>query len=72
MITQEENKTPVYMTVRQIAEDPAFCFSIPMLRYYLHQSHRNGLKSAIRRIGARKILIRRDLFIEWIEKQARK
>ena len=72
MTTQEENKTPVYMTVRQIAEDHAFCFTVPMLRYYILHAHRNGLKSAIRRIGAKKVVLRRDLFIDWIEKQARK
>lgn len=60
-----------YMTVKQIADDPSFCFSIPMLRYYLLHSHSNGLKPALRRIG-RKILIRRDLFIAWIEKQAQR
>lgn len=48
-----------------------FCFSVPMLRYYILHAHKNGLAPALRRIG-RKILIRRDLFIEWIEKQSRR
>ncbi len=71
MNTNNELQSPMYVTVQQIANDPAFCFTVPMLRYYINQAHRTGLKSAIRRIG-KKILIRRDLFIDWIEKQARK
>ena len=58
-----------YCTVKQIAVDPAFCFTLPMLRYYILHAHKNGLGKALRRIG-RKVLIRRDLFIEWIEKQS--
>lgn len=60
----------LYRTVRQLAEDPAFCFTVPMLRYYVLHAHRNGLSKALRRVG-RKVLIRRDLFIDWIEKQVR-
>lgn len=60
-----------YMTVKQIAEDPSFCFTIPMLRYYILHAHSNELTPALRRIG-RKILIRRDLFINWLEKQSSK
>lgn len=61
----EEHK---YCTVNQIATDPAFCFTIPMLRYYILHAHRNGLSQALRRIG-KKVLIRRDLFVAWLEKQ---
>lgn len=60
-----------YCTIKQIAEDSTFCFTEPMLRYYILHAHKNGLLMAMRRIG-RKILIRRDLFIEWIEKQMRR
>ena len=59
-----------YCTIKQIANDPMFCFTVPMLRYYVLHAHRNGLSKAIRRVG-RKVLIRRDLFIGWIEKQVR-
>jgi hypothetical protein len=59
------------VTVKQIAADPSFCFTIPMLRYYVLHAHKNGLAKAIRKIG-RKILIRRDLFIEWLEMQSNK
>jgi hypothetical protein len=66
----EENKH-IYCTVKQIVSDPSFCFTVPMLRYYILHAHRNGLATAIRRIG-KKVLIRRDLFISWLEKQGRK
>lgn len=61
----------VYCTVKQIVEDPAFCFSKSMIRYYILHAHRNGLRKAIRKIG-RKVVIRRDLFIAWIEEQSTK
>lgn len=67
---EEENKH-IYCTVKQIASDPSFCFTVPMLRYYILHAHRNGLSKAIRRIG-KKVLIRRDLFIAWLEKQGRR
>lgn len=69
MMESRENNS-LYRTVRQLAEDPAFCFTVPMLRYYVLHAHRNGLSKALRRVG-RKVLIRRDLFIDWIEKQVR-
>lgn len=68
MESRENNS--LYRTVRQLAEDPAFCFTVPMLRYYVLHAHRNGLSKALRRVG-RKVLIRRDLFIDWLEKQVR-
>ena len=71
-MSREQEKNPNnsfhYMTVRQIANDSSFCFTVPMLRYYVLHTHKNGLMPALRRIG-KKILIRRDLFIDWIEKE---
>ena len=65
-----ENKSDEsYCTIKQIVSDPTFCFTEPMLRYYILHAHKNGLSTALRRIG-RKLLIRRDLFINWIEKQS--
>lgn len=64
-VSQEKS----YCTIKQIADDPQFCFTAPMLRYYVLNAHKNGLARALRRLG-RKVLIRRDLFIEWIEKQS--
>ena len=58
-----------YCTVKQIASDSTFCFTEGMLRYYLLHAHQNGLKKAVRKIG-RKVLLRRDLFVSWLEEQA--
>lgn len=67
------DKAPIslqYCTVKQIVKDGSFCFSESTLRYYILNAHKNGLKKAIRKIG-RKVLIRRDILISWLEKQAR-
>lgn len=69
LMMKEENQ--IYCTVKQIVADEAFCFTKGMLRYYLLNAHKNGLKKAIRKVG-RKVLIRRDLFIQWIEAQTRR
>jgi hypothetical protein len=55
-----------YCTPRQISEDKSFCFTLPMLRYYILNAHKNGLAFALRRVG-KKILIRKDLFVSWLE-----
>lgn len=65
----ETEESHVYCTVQQIVEDPSFCFSESMIRYYILHAHRNGLRKALRKIG-RKVVIRRDLFVTWIEEQA--
>lgn len=67
----EKDQIESYCTIKQIANDPIFCFTVPMLRYYILHAHKNGLAPAVRRIG-RKVLIRRDLFIKWIEKQTQR
>lgn len=67
----ENKRDESYCTIKQIANDPNFCFTVSMLRYYVLHAHRNGLSKAIRRVG-RKVLIRRDQFIEWLEKQTRR
>jgi hypothetical protein len=66
------NNNESYYSPKQIIEDPAFNFiTLPMLRYYLLHRQKNGLAAAVRKIGSRKLVIRRDLFILWIEKQIR-
>lgn len=62
---------PEYVTVKKLSNDPSLCFTEAMLRYYLLHRHKNDLSKAVRKIG-RKMVIRKDLFIEWIEKQSRK
>ena len=60
-----------YATVKQLAADPNLCFSEAMIRYYLLNQHRNGLSKAVRRIG-RKLFVRKDLFLDWIEQTERR
>ena len=62
---------PEYVTVKQLAEDPTLCFTEPMLRYYILHRHKNGLAKAIRHIG-RKCVLRKDIFIQWIEEQSQR
>jgi hypothetical protein len=66
----DKNKDESYCTVKQIADDHTFCFTVPMLRYYILHAHKNGLAPAIRRLG-RKVLLRRDLFVKWLENHSR-
>ncbi len=65
------NDEKLYRTVKELANDPQLCFTVPMLRFYILHAEKNGLAPAIRRIG-RKIVIRHDLFIAWIEKYGKR
>ena len=57
-----------YLTIKQIAEESGYPFTLAQLRHYLSFRHRNGLSTAIRKIGKR-LFIRKDLFDSWIEQQ---
>lgn len=58
-----------YLTVKQMAaRHPAFSES--SLRYHIFHEEANGLAKAIRRVG-RKILINENLFLNWLESQAK-
>ncbi len=56
-----------YLTVKQMAQKHN-AFSESSLRYHIFHEKRNGLSIAIRRVG-RKILIREDEFLAWLEGQ---
>jgi hypothetical protein len=56
-----------YLTVRQLSQRHK-AFSESSLRYHIFHEKQNGLSSAIRRVG-RKILIREDGFLAWLEGQ---
>jgi hypothetical protein len=58
-----------YITVKQVAADKCLGFSEAMIRYYLLHSRKSGLYKAVRKIG-RKVLIRRDLLLKWIEEHS--
>jgi hypothetical protein len=57
-----------YLSIRQIVEESKYPFTLPMMRHYLLHRHKNGLESAVRKIGKR-LFIREDLFMDWIEAQ---
>ncbi|MCX6988820.1 MAG: hypothetical protein NTZ52_04885 [Chlamydiae bacterium] len=61
---------PEDVTKKQLSHDPALCFTEAMLSYYLLHHRRNDLDRAVRKIG-RKLVIRKDLFLEWIENQSK-
>lgn len=59
-----------YLSAKQIVASDHYPFSMGQLRHYLMHRHKNGLDSAVRKIGKR-LFLRQDLFNAWIEKQAR-
>lgn len=56
-----------YLSITQIVEDPKYPFTLPMMRHYLLHRHKNGLSTAIYKVGKR-LFLRSDLFDAWIEK----
>lgn len=58
-----------YVSLKQIAEDSHYPFTMGQLRHYLVHRHKNGLDAAVRKIGKR-LFLRIDLFNAWIEQQA--
>lgn len=59
----------VYWSPQQIADSGRYSLSIGQIRHLLLYRHRNGLDRCIRKIGKR-LLLRLDLFQEWIESYA--
>lgn len=57
-----------YKTVSQIASCGRYPFTLGQLRNLLLERSKNGLSTAVRKIGKR-IYIRTDLFENWIESQ---
>ncbi len=55
----------------QIVSSERYPFTEGQLRHLLHKRHKNGLEKAVRRIGKR-LLLRIDLFDEWIDCQGKK
>ena len=58
-----------YVSLKQIADNSKYPFTMGQLRHYMMHRHKNGLDSAVRKIGKR-LFLRMDLFDAWIEKQA--
>lgn len=60
-----------YLSIKQIAESNQYPFTEGQMRHYLIMRHRNGLESAVRKIGKR-LYLRVDLWEAWIENEGRK
>lgn len=58
-----------YVTPQQLVASEKYPFSMGQLRHLLLNRHKNGLREVVRKIGKR-ILIRLDLFNQWIEAQS--
>lgn len=61
--------TTRYLSIQQIIDSTRYPFSQGQVRHFLLMRHKNGLESAVRRIGKR-LYLRQDLFDQWIEKQS--
>lgn len=59
----------LYWSPKQIATSGKYPLSMGQVRHLLLFRHRNGLQKAVRKIGKR-LMLRVDLFDQWIEKQA--
>lgn len=57
-----------YLSIKQIVEEDKYPFTLPMMRHYLLHRHRNGLESAVRKVGKR-LFLRSDLFDDWLEQK---
>ena len=58
-----------YWSPQQIVASGKYPFSMGQIRHFLLFRHRNGLQEAVRKVGKR-IVLRMDLFDQWLEKQA--
>lgn len=59
-----------YLSIKQIAENAKYPFTVPMMRHYLLNRHTNGLENAVYKIGKR-LFLRSDLLDQWIESKRR-
>jgi hypothetical protein len=61
----------IYWSPKQIVTSGKYPLSLGQLRHLLLFRHKNGLQSAVRKVGKR-LMLRVDLFDQWIEDQASK
>ena len=57
-----------YWSLQQIVSSGKYPFTMGQIRRFLLYRHRNGLQNAVRKIGKR-LVLRTDLFDQWIEEQ---
>lgn len=60
-----------YWSPQQIVKSGRYPFTMGQIRHLLLYRHSNGLQHAVRKIGKR-LVLRMDLFDQWIERQASK
>ena len=60
--------THIYWSPQQIASSGKYPFTMGQIRHFLLRRHCNGLQTAVRKVGKR-IVLRLDLFDQWIEQQ---
>ncbi len=60
-----------YWSPQKIVSSGRYSLSMGQVRHLLLFRHRNGLHNAVRKIGKR-LMLRIDLFEQWIENQATK
>ena len=65
-MTQIDNQNITYASVNQILENSKYPFTKGQIHYFLTNRHKNGLETAIRKLGKR-IYFRIDLLDAWIE-----
>jgi len=58
-----------YWSPRQIVDSGKYPFTMGQMRHLLLYRHRNGLQSAVRKIGKR-LALRIDQLDQWIESQS--
>ena len=57
-----------YVSLKQIADNPKYPFTMGQLRHYMMHRHKNGLDSAVYKIGKR-CYLKISSLDAWIEKQ---
>ncbi len=58
-----------YLTAERLSKDPRCPFNKGQIRHHLLHRDTNGLNKAARKVG-KTLLIRMDLFLDWIESHA--
>lgn len=57
-----------YWSPKQIVASGRYPFTMGQIRHLLLHRHKNGLKAVTRKVGKR-LMLRVDLFEQWIEEQ---
>lgn len=57
-----------YVSLKQIADNPKYPFTMGQLRHYMMHRHKNGLDSAVYKIGKR-VYLKISSLDAWIEQK---